>query len=229
MQATASIESGLPPAPAPADRDHAPRPFPPAPAAADPVVRSSWAQHLLEPDGDIRTSLQRGASGIGLAAIYGAALGARDGGWSLITHAIGVPSALLVIGLMGLPSLYIVLALFRAPLSTHHATCAATRGIASGGLVLAGLAPLTALYVVTSTSADAAAIAGALGLMLGGALGLRHLLATLQEALAGAPLSTRVFATAAQAGFGLFAVVLAWRVWASVLPLLGGGLTGGAQ
>ncbi len=185
-------------------------------------VRASWAQELLEADGDTRALARRGALGLGLAAIYGAALGTRDGGWSLLTHAAGVPAALLVVGLIGLPSLYIVLALFDAPLSMKAAAGAAVRGIASSGLVLAGLAPLTTLYVVTSTSARAAAIAGTLGLVLGGLLGLRHLVVTLGEALAEADSATRLFAMLAQGAFSVFAIVLGWRIWASLLPLVGG-------
>lgn len=213
----------------PRPSDPAPEP-PPPPAAAipsplpheEPRVRASWARELLDVDGDARALARRAAFGVGLAAIYGAALGARDGGWALLTHAAGVPAALVAVGLVGLPSLYIVLALFDAPLSTRRAAGAAVRGIASSGLVLAGLAPLAALYVVTSASAEAAAIAGTWGLVLGGLLGLRHLVTTLREALEEADSATRLVATAAQLGFGLFAVLLGWRIWTGLLPLVGG-------
>lgn len=204
---------------------------PPPPAAAarhtpmpheEPRVRPSWARSLLEVDGDARALASRTAFGIGLAAIYGAALGAREGGWALLSHAAGVPAALVAVGLVGLPSLYIVLALFDAPLSTRKAAGAAVRGIASSGLVLAGLAPLAALYVVTSASSEAAGVAGTFGLVLGGLLGLRHLVTTLREALTEADSATRLVATVAQLGFGLFAVLLGWRIWSGLLPLVGG-------
>lgn len=200
-------------------------PLPPAaiaPAPEEPRVRPSWARDLLALDGDAKALARRTAFGVGLAAIYGAALGAREGGLALLTHALGVPAALVAVGLVGLPSLYIVLALFDAPLSTERAAGAAVRGIASSGLVLAGLAPLAALYVVSSASAEAAGIAGTLGLILGGLLGLRHLVMTLREALEQADSATRVVATIAQLGFGLFAILLGWRVWTGLLPLVGG-------
>ena len=123
---------------------------------------------------------------------------------------------------LGLPALYIVLALFNAPLSIERASGAAVRGIASAGLSLAGLAPLAALYVVTSSSDAAAATAGACGLVAGGLLGLRHLTATLREALEAADSATRFVAGLAQLGFSLFAALLAWRVWSALLPLVGG-------
>ena len=234
MEATASLAESWQPAPAPdaappeappprpAESTRAPAPSPAKAATTSPQVRPSWARELLETDGGAPALARRGALGLGLAALYGAALGARDGGWALLTHAVGVPSALVVVGLVALPSLYIVLAIFDAPLSLEGAAGAAVRGIASSGLVLAGLAPLTALYVITSASAEAAAMAGTLGLVLGGVLGLRHLIVTLGEALADADSSTRRFAMLAQAGFSVFAVVLGWRIWASLLPLVGG-------
>ncbi|HEY8431159.1 MAG TPA: hypothetical protein VIL20_22420, partial [Sandaracinaceae bacterium] len=78
--------------------------------------------------------------------------------------------------------------------------------------------------VVGSETSESAAIAGTLGLALGGALGLRHFVATLNEALAEADSATRLMATLAQIAFSLFAVILAWRVWTAVLPLVGGAL-----
>lgn len=189
---------------------------------SSPRIRPSWAAELLETEGDWRALTRRGATGALLAAGYGLALGARDGGSALLVHALGVPAALIAVSLLGLPALYIVLALFDAPLSPRKAAGAAVRGIASGGLALAGLAPLAALYVVTSSSDGAAAIAGSLGLALGGLLGLRHLVATLREALDAADSATRLMAGLSQLGFGLFAVLLAWRVWSALLPLVGG-------
>jgi hypothetical protein len=185
-------------------------------------ARPSWASELLEVRGDARDLLRRAALGAGLAAIYGVALGARDGVVSMAIHAVGVPAAILAVCALGLPALYIVLALFDAPLSPRDAIGAAVRGCATAGLALAGLAPLAALYVVGSETPEAASIAAGLGLALGGALGLRHLLATMREALMRADSATRAMAAVAQIGFGLFAIILAWRVWAALLPLCGG-------
>lgn len=203
-------------------------PAPPRASAADeptenpPVVRRGFAAELLEVEGDARSLARRAALGLGLASLYGLALGAREGGIALLVHALGVPAAQLAVALLGLPALFILLALLDAPLTARRALGAAVRGIASSGLVLAGLAPLAALYVVTSASPAAAATAAALGLAFGGLLGLRHLLSTLREALEGADRATHTMATLAQVAFGLFALLLGWRVWSALLPLVGG-------
>jgi hypothetical protein len=185
-------------------------------------TRPGLTSALLEVRADWRGLAHRAALGTGLASLYGVALGAREGGLSILTHALGVPVALLAVCLLGLPALYILLALFDAPLSPKRAIAAAVRGCASAGLVLAGLAPLAAVYVVGSETTEGAAMAGTIGLVAGGSLGLRHLVATLGEALERADSATRTMAALAQVAFSLFAVVLAWRIWAALLPLVGG-------
>ncbi len=184
--------------------------------------RPGWTSALLEIGADWRGLARRAGIGLALCSGYGVALGAREGGLAMLRHAVGVPAAVAAVCLLGVPALYIVLALFDAPLSPVRALGAAARGCASAGLVLAGLAPLAALYVVGSETRASAAFAGTLGLALGGMLGLRHLLGTLRDALRRSDAATRTVAAFAQVGFTLFAVVLAWRVWAATLPLLGG-------
>lgn len=221
MDATSFPPGGLHP-PAPAARSHA-RAAPPiahAPIPGEP--RPGWTSALLDVDSDWRGLAARVATGAALSAVYGGALGARDGGTALLVHAIGVPAALLAVCTLGLPALFIVLSLFDAPLSPIKAAGAAARGCASAGLVLAGLAPLAALYVVGSDTAAGAALAGGLGLGLGGLLGLRHLVATMREALARSDSATRLLAGGAQVAFALFAIVLGWRIWVALLPLIGG-------
>jgi hypothetical protein len=164
----------------------------------------------------------RFATGLSLAALYGAALGARGGLTSIAAHAAGVPLAILATSALGVPALYIVLALFDAPIDLARAGSAAARGAASAGLVLAGLAPAAALYVVSSDSEGVARLTGALGLAIGGWLGLSAFRGELGAAVAEAPLAKRALARLALAGFGVFAVALAVRIWSSVLPLFGG-------
>lgn len=190
----------------------------------DPIdeEEACWSAQLLSARVETGQLALRACTGALLASSYGLALGAREGGVALLTHAAGVPAALLAVTFVGVPGLYIFLSLFDAPLSARDAFGAAVRGIASGGLALAGLAPLAALYVVTSASAEAASIAGTLGLCLGGALGLRHLVSTLRAALHRADSATRFVAALSQVGFSLFAGLLAWRVWSALLPIVGG-------
>ena len=63
----------------------------PAPAASPP--RMGWAAQLLaeDPKADFAELSRRVAAGLGLSALYGVALGARQGGRALLVHAAGVP------------------------------------------------------------------------------------------------------------------------------------------
>jgi len=99
---------------------------------------------------------------------------------------------------------------------------AASRASARTGLVLAGLAPAAALFVVSSDRTVTAGIAAGLGLFLAGAIGLSHLVRDLRRAISSAKIATRATANLAFLGFGVFAVALAARIWWSTLPLLGG-------
>jgi hypothetical protein len=193
---------------------------------ADPprLLPASWTAALLSDQGDFSVAREaaRFGVGIGLAALYGVSLGARQGGRAFFAHAAGVPAALLAVSALGVPALYIVLALFDAPIAPPRVASAAARAAARSGLLLAGLAPAAALFVVSSDRPETAAVAGALGLFVAGALGLHGLLRELRGSLKDAPLTTRATAGLAFLGFGVFAVALAARIWWATLPLIGG-------
>lgn len=180
---------------------------------------------------DATTSLGRDAlrfaCGLGLASLYGLAIGAREGGRGLLDNALGAPSAILAVGALGVPSFAIVLALMNAPVDGARLSAVTSRAAATTGLVLAGLAPAAALFALTSSTHDAAALTALLGLFVGGALGLAHLLVGLRRELSDADSATRLLGTFVSGGFGIFAIALAARVWSSALPAL--ALTGGAQ
>ncbi|XXX72397.1 hypothetical protein WMF30_32595 [Sorangium sp. So ce134] len=198
-------------------------------AAAEPAARAghpSWTASLLaeRSTADLRQDLSRFGVGVGLASLYGLALGARQGGVSLVHHAAGVPAAMVAVACLGVPALTIVLTLFDAQLDPARALSATSRAAASTGLVLGGLAPAAALFVVTSGSHETAAIMGLLGLAVGGVIGVRVLLRDLAAALRRdqGPLAWSGHA-AALLGFAAFAVALALRVWWGTLPILKGG------
>lgn len=195
---------------------------PPAPAPLP--LPPSYTRELLAEDGapTVRREAARFAIGLGLAALYGLALGARGGGMSFLRHAAGVPLALLLAFGVGIPALYIVLALIDAPVAVASIGAAATRATATAGLVLAGLAPAAALFVVSSEKQGAAAFAAGVGLAVGGAFGLGNVVSDLRRSLLAARPAKRLAADLAFAGFGLFAVVALLRGWMSLLPLLGG-------
>lgn len=206
--------------PPPASAPSAQRPEAPLPP--------SFTASLLAGEGeDGPLNLVRDATrfgiGIGLSSLYGVALGARHGGRALFSQAVVVPSALLAIAALGIPALYIGLALFDAPLAPARLISATARSSARTGLVLAGLAPAAALFVVTTSDSTGAAVAAAIGLLIAGVLGLHGLVAELFLALDKAPATTRVASRLALVGFGAFAVALTLRLWLPAVMHLGGG------
>jgi hypothetical protein len=198
-----------------------------APPQLDEIDRqSNWTATLLSPIARPHLIAEAGrfGAGLGLAALYGLALGARQGGVSLFKHALGVPAGMVAVACLGVPALTILLTLFNAPLAPPRALSAASRAAAASGLVLGGLAPAAALFVVTSESPATAAIMGLLGLAVGGVIGLRVLLRDLKSALeSDENLMTRAASGFVLIGFAAFAVLLALRVWWSSLPILKGG------
>ena len=183
----------------------------------------SWTERLVAPS--LATVVAEGARavwGLLLAATYGVALGTRQGGGELWQHALGVPAGLAAVALVGVPSLFVFLALVDAPISPTGALSVATRALGISGLVLAGLAPAATLFVVTIESRGVAGLAGVSGLLFAGGIGLVHLLNGLSHQLRQASPLARAGGNAALAVFALFAVGLCLRVWWATLPLFGG-------
>ncbi|AKF06121.1 hypothetical protein [Sandaracinus amylolyticus] len=191
-------------------------------AAVDPRTNEQGAHAAID-RADVIEIARRGAVGLALASIAGLAMGAREGVLSMAVHAAGIPLALLAVVALGVPSLFVLLALADAPLDPRSTAAAAARGIGASGLVLAGLAPAIALFVVTSESTDAAALTTRAGLALAGVVGLGHVLREIVRALGDADLRTRAIAIGGLAGFAVFATALATRVWGALLPVLLGG------
>ena len=186
--------------------------------------QAGWAAELLrEPlTGSGRELVRRASIGLGLSALYGAALGARAGGRALVEHALGVPAGLVAVVLVGLPSMFVFLSLCRAPLDARALASLGARGLASAGLLLAGLAPAAALFVVSSQTAEAAAGVVSVGLVLGGGVALGRVAWQVAYRAFAGDAKASLGGLAVAAGFALFAVALAARVWAAMLPILGG-------
>ena len=167
--------------------------------------------------------LARLGAGLGLAALYGLALGARTGGVSLVQHALAASAGLAAVGVLGIPALFVLLALVDAPVSPGAMLSAGARSLASAGFVLAGLAPSAALLAVTIESPDAVAFVTRAGLTLAGGIGLVQLTSSVRTMLKDLPAERRLKCNALLFGFSLFAIMLAGRVWYT-LPILKGAL-----
>ncbi len=193
-------------------------------AASDVVPDATPAQAetlFAQEPADPRRDLVRLASGLGFAGLYGLSLGARAGGVSLLQHAWAASAGLAAVGALGMPSLFVLLALVNAPVSPAAMLAAGARALRAAGLVLAGLAPSAALLAVTIESPSAAAFVARAGLALSGAIGLYQLIHAVRPVLLGLPLGLRMKSHALLLAFCVFAVLLAARVWYA-LPILQG-------
>jgi hypothetical protein len=185
-----------------------------------------WTARLLARDqgeGDIGREARRLVVGLGLASIYGLAAGARQGGLAFVKSAALVPAALLAACVFGLPALNIALGMVDAPLAPRRLFAAAARATACAGLALAGLAPLAALYVVSSDSRIGAAMAMAAGLLVGSLAGLRSLWRDVASEVYASREIVKVVAIASLLCFAVFAAAVGCRVW-SHLPLVVSGV-----
>jgi len=165
---------------------------------------------------------RRLGTGLGLAALFGGALGLRVGGVAIGSHALGVAAGLTAVAAVASPAFAIVLALVNAPISGFTLARATSGAVARAGLILGGLAPAAALYVVTVEDAITVSVVGFASLALAGAIGVSSFATDLRTPLAAASRDTRRWMTVAMPAFVLFAAVLALRVWWLALPVLTG-------
>jgi len=155
-----------------------------------------------------------------LSAIFGVALGLRHGGITLAWGAMGAPLGIVAVGALAAPALGILLALANAPLDALDLARATSRAAAKAGLLLAGVAPATALFVVTVEDAITVTLVGFGALTLAGAVAARSFQHDLEPMLAKTPTTQRAVVRVAIWAFLLFAGTLAIRIWCMALPML---------
>ncbi len=174
---------------------------------------TSWAREAM-----------RLAVGLLLAALFGACLGLREGGAALAVHALGLAAGLAAVAGVAAPSFAIILALVNAPMDAYALSRATSGAVARAGLMLGGLAPAAALYVLTVEDAITVSVVALGALALAGAVGVASFAKELNAPLAMSSDSTRRWMTVAMPLFLAFATLLALRVWWLALPVLPGGL-----
>jgi hypothetical protein len=192
--------------------------------AVEEAPFESFAEGLLRPPRDVRWAEEgrRLGIGLGLAGLFGAAVGLRSGGIAIAAHAAGVPLGILAVAAVAVPAFASVLALANAPIDAAALGRATSRAAAKAGLILGGLAPAAALYVVTVEDAITVSVVGFGALFLAGVIALRSFADELGEPLRAAPPKTQIAMTLALPAFLLFASALAIRVWWLALPILTG-------
>jgi len=180
-----------------------------ASALLDTTTSSTWMDEA-----------RRLAVAASLSAIFGVALGLRHGGVTLAWGAMGAPLGIVAVGALAAPALGILLALANAPLDALDLARATSRAAAKAGLLLAGVAPAAALFVVTVEDAITVTIVGFGALILAGAVAARSFQHDLEPMLAKTPGAQRAVVRVAIWAFLAFAGTLAIRVWFMALPML---------
>jgi len=198
------------PAPSPPTEDRPPTEVAgPDEADADP---DTWARRFLGQEKGAAASWpdegRRLAIAVSMAALFGVSLG------------LGAPAGIVAVSVVAVPAFAIILALANAPVDAMSLGRATARAAAKAGLVLAGLAPAAALFVVTVEDAITVTAVGFGGLFLAGAIASRSFASELAPLIQAAPRATRNVMTLAMPAFLLFAAVLAARVWWLALPSL---------
>lgn len=191
---------------------------------------ASWALALIGPAGDegdhpppLAALFRRLAFAIALAAVYGLAVGLRRGGSELASHALGVPAGVLAVLVLGLPALFILLAITGSTVDARHLFADAVRSIAIFGVAAAGIAPVVGFFGVTAGGDGSAALIAGLGLAVAGGLGFFDFVRKLFGLITKDERPVTQLATVGiSAGFTVFALILTTRVWLEALPLLGG-------
>jgi hypothetical protein len=163
---------------------------------------------------------RRLALALGLAALFGVALGLRHGGASIALMALGAPAGILAVALVAVPAFAVILALTNAPLDVLDLASATTRASGRAGLLLAGIAPGAALLVVTCEDAITVTVMGFGVLLLAGFIAAEGFSRDVRGHVASAPRTQRALLSVALSAFLVFAAVLAARVWWLALPSL---------
>lgn len=192
-----------------------------APGSASAL--SPFADWLLAPSAPAANASRRALTGLGLCAPFGAAIALPHGPGAVWLHAVGVPAGFAAVALVGAPALYVLSALSGARVGALRLADAVTRALATSGLLLAGLSPVLALVAVTAESLLTTAVFARIAVAFAGGVALARLVRQLAPDLDPARPLRGVLGYGVSLGFGMFACVLAWRVWSVLLPALGGG------
>jgi hypothetical protein len=195
------------------------------PEPSPPALPTAWTERLLgtraaegwAPEG------HRFAIAIGLASLFGVAIGLRAGGPAIAAHALGVSVGMLAVCGLAVPALAIVLALVNASVDALGLARATSRAAATAGLLLAGLAPGAALFAVTVEDAITVTMVGVAGLGLAGLLAMRSFVRELAPQLGVSDVRARRLARIAIPLFLVFAAILGARIWWVMLPIVRGG------
>lgn len=216
----------------------APAPTQPAAVAAALVVAprvvvepplltevSPWLARTLADD-TLASSARRAGLGLALTLPFAVAAGLRAPSLSTAAVAsLSLPIGLAMIALVGVAASSLGVSMTSAPLAPTEAVAIASRGLFRVGVLLVGLAPVTALWVAGGRPLEGL-LAATLAVGISGAAGIGAIVRGLVVTTSEPDGTWRVGAVVVALLFGLFALVVGLRVWLGALDGLGAPLFG---
>lgn len=217
------------PAPVPTAAPTPPREAAAASSAASeppiPTEVSAWLARTLADD-TLASSARRAGLGLALTLPFAVAAGLRAPSLSTAAVAsLSLPIGLAMIALVGVAASSLGVSMTSAPLAPTEAAAIASRGLFRVGVLLVGLAPVTALWVAGGRPLEGL-LAATLAVGISGAAGIGAIVRGLVVATSEPDGTWRVGAVVVALLFGLFALVVGLRVWLGALDGLGAPLFG---
>jgi hypothetical protein len=177
------------------------------------VEQSAWLARVID-DATPLGSARRTGVGLLLAVPFAIAAGlrARHGLGDALVAGLGIPVGLALIALVGVGASTLGVSLAAAPLSPARAADVASRGLFRAGALLAGLAPVTALWVAGGRFVEAL-LSTTLVLATAGACGIGTIARGIVDQTAAPNGAWRVGAMGVALVFCGFALVVGLRLW----------------
>lgn len=189
---------------------------------------SAWLVSIHAGD-DLASAARRAGAGLALTLPFALAAGLRTNAAPLdaLVAGLALPVGLAMIALSGVSASTLGISLVAAPLSPATAASIASRGVFRAGLLLVGLAPLTALGVASGRALEAL-LSSSLVVFVAGATGIGTIARGLVAATLAQDGSARLGSAVVALLFAMFALVMGLRVWLPVADALSAPIFGGA-
>lgn len=188
--------------------------------ASDVFESSPWLSRVMAGE-DPLASARRAGLGLAMTIPFALACGLRTESplASAVVAGLGLPVGLALIALVGVAASTLGISLASAPLAPAAAASIASRGLFRAGLLLAGLSPVTALWVAGGRLVESA-LASTCVLLLAGATGIGSIALGLVRATATPRGEWRLGALGVALLFAGFALVVGLRLWLHAAPAL---------
>jgi len=198
---------------------------PVSPREPEPIDASAWLV-ALDRDDELVSSARRAGTGLALTLPFALAAGMRANELDeAILSGLSLPVGLAMIALVGVSASTLGISMASAPIAPAQAAAIASRGLFRAGVLLAGLAPVTALWVAGARPLEGL-FASSVAVGVAGTWGIATIARGLVVATAEANGNWRGGALMVAVLFVLFAIVVGFRLWLAAADGLSAPLFG---